>query len=360
MRGEDQVRALVVLPVAVAAAPAEGEDAVDASAPLVVERSRSVAKSGMRPTYQKSSDTVKYVLTAKTSQMSGLLKFGHSVIWFGQREHVVREPRAADVDAREDERADDGEDRHRLGEAVDRRAPLLAEEEEDGADERAGVADTDPPDEVRDVPGPVDRRRVSPDADAVPEQVRRRRARRCRRTSMPGESNPPAARRPVLGDAARSPRSRRGACCPAGRGAPRRAIGIGSQYAIRPSPGSGYGPCRGRSCADASRARRGARSGGPCATACVTRAVRVVEVAEDDRVGRAGLLAGGTISPSRSVAVLALGLDLRRLDPLHAVGALLHHAAEAHGDVGVVLHLHRLGEPVGLLPDRVVVPIRGS
>ena len=162
-RGEDQVRALVVLPVAVRAAPAEGEERRRcAGATWSSTRSRSVARSGMRPMYQKSSDTVKYVLTAKTSQMSGLLKFGQMRHLVREREHVVREPSAADVDAREDERADDGEDRHRLGEAVDRRAPLLAEEEEDGADQRAGVADTDPPDEVRDVPGPVDRARCCP------------------------------------------------------------------------------------------------------------------------------------------------------------------------------------------------------
>ena len=32
---------------------------------------------------QKSSETVQYVETANTSQMSGLRKFGHSVIAFG-------------------------------------------------------------------------------------------------------------------------------------------------------------------------------------------------------------------------------------------------------------------------------------
>ncbi len=37
----------------------------------------------MRPTYQKSSETVKYVETAKTSQSSGLRKFGHMPIWLG-------------------------------------------------------------------------------------------------------------------------------------------------------------------------------------------------------------------------------------------------------------------------------------
>src|SRR5262245_51163567 len=44
---------------------------------LLCARSRSVAKSGIKPTYQKTRDTVKYVVTAKTSQASGLRKFGH-------------------------------------------------------------------------------------------------------------------------------------------------------------------------------------------------------------------------------------------------------------------------------------------
>ena len=37
----------------------------------------------MRPTNQKSDETVKYVPTAKRSQSSGLLKFGQTAIWLG-------------------------------------------------------------------------------------------------------------------------------------------------------------------------------------------------------------------------------------------------------------------------------------
>jgi hypothetical protein len=128
----------------------------------------------MRPTNQKRTEMVRYVLTANTSHMSGLLKFGHICHLVRDREQVVVEP-------------DDGrcgcagnmaaqmhrEDGHGLGEAVDARAPLLAEEEEDGGDQRSGVADADPPHEVGDVPGPVDRRVVTPDADAHREQVAR-------------------------------------------------------------------------------------------------------------------------------------------------------------------------------------------
>ena len=73
--------------------------------------------------------------------------------------------------------AHDGEDRHRLGGAVDRRAPLLAEQEEDRRDQRAGVADADPEDEVDDRPAPADRVVQAPDADAFPEQPADRRRR---------------------------------------------------------------------------------------------------------------------------------------------------------------------------------------
>ena len=45
--------------------------------------SRRVARSGIRPVNQNSSETVKYVETANTSQMSGLRNCGHSCIVFG-------------------------------------------------------------------------------------------------------------------------------------------------------------------------------------------------------------------------------------------------------------------------------------
>src|SRR5438128_12025045 len=47
------------------------------------DRSRSVARSGISPTYQNNSDTVAYVDTANTSHTSGLLNCGHTPIVFG-------------------------------------------------------------------------------------------------------------------------------------------------------------------------------------------------------------------------------------------------------------------------------------
>ncbi len=72
---------------------------------------------------------------------------------------------------REDRRAGHREERHRLGEPVDRRAPVLLEEQQNRRDQRAGVADADPPDEVDDVERPADRNVVAPDPDALGQQV---------------------------------------------------------------------------------------------------------------------------------------------------------------------------------------------
>src|SRR6218665_2354933 len=47
-------------------------------------RSRIVAKSGIRPMYQNTRDTERYVEIANTSQRSGELKFTHNEPkWFG-------------------------------------------------------------------------------------------------------------------------------------------------------------------------------------------------------------------------------------------------------------------------------------
>ncbi len=92
-------------------------------------------------------------------------------IVFGYGKQPVDEPRPADVEHRIQAGAGDGEERHRLGEAVDRGAPLLAQQQQDGGDQRAGVADADPPDEVDDVEAPADGDVDAPDADAPEEQV---------------------------------------------------------------------------------------------------------------------------------------------------------------------------------------------
>ena len=64
-----------------------------------------------------------------------------------------------------------GKQRHGFGEPVDRIAPRLPQQQQDGGDERARVADTDPPHEVDNGEAPADRDGVSPDPDALQKQV---------------------------------------------------------------------------------------------------------------------------------------------------------------------------------------------
>src|SRR5678816_3396411 len=52
-------------------------------------------------------------------------------------------------------------------------------------------------------------------------------------------------------------------------------------------------------------------------------AFRIIEIAEDDGVGRARRGARRHDLAVADLAILALGVDARVVDPLHAVGALL-------------------------------------
>ena len=71
---------------------------------------------------------------------------------------------------REHAGAHDREKRHGFRESVDRVSPGLIEQQQNGRDQRAGVADTDPPDEIDDREAPADRDIDAPDADALDEQ----------------------------------------------------------------------------------------------------------------------------------------------------------------------------------------------
>ncbi len=92
--------------------------------------------------------------------------------------------------------AGDGEERHRLGEAVDRRAPRLVQEKQDGRDQRPGVTDANPPHEVDDGESPGDGDVDAPDAYALVEQVADGKQQQHDEGEGEAEADPPAARRP--------------------------------------------------------------------------------------------------------------------------------------------------------------------
>src|SRR6267142_1912601 len=128
---------------------------------ILMARSRSVARSGIRPTYQKSSKTVPDQWAAE------LRPKAHGA---GIGEHVKRHPRPAGMDERENTGAGHREKRHGLGKSIDGGAPLLIQQEKNRGDQRAGMPDTDPPDEIHDGEAPSDGDVNSPDASALGDE----------------------------------------------------------------------------------------------------------------------------------------------------------------------------------------------
>ena len=104
---------------------------------------------------------------AKKSHSSGERKLGQMWRSRGIRNQPEDEPGTAEM-ADGNNRADGkGEDGDGFGAARDRAAPSGVGQAQDGGDQRAGMADADPENEIGDVESPEYRRVQPPDADAV-------------------------------------------------------------------------------------------------------------------------------------------------------------------------------------------------
>src|SRR5271169_3684928 len=101
------------------------------------------------------------------------------------------------MDEREDAGASHGKERHRFRKAVDRGAPLLVEQKEDGGNERSRVADTDPPDKVDNREAPADGYVDAPDANALHDQVADGDIHYAKNAERNQEADVPAERRPA-------------------------------------------------------------------------------------------------------------------------------------------------------------------
>jgi len=124
--------------------------------------------------------------------------------------HLRERGTVAEVHDRVETGARHREQRHRLGEAVDGVAPILSQEQQDGRDERAGVADPDPPDEIGDVPAPADRNVHSVDPHARQEQMPERAEKEHDQEEGDAERGEPPARRAAQDDRADFVGHRRG------------------------------------------------------------------------------------------------------------------------------------------------------
>src|SRR5579883_903608 len=74
-------------------------------------------------------------------------------------------------------------------------------------------------------------------------------------------------------------------------------------------------------------------------------ALRIVSIAEDDRLRGAALLARGNHIAVMQLTIVPTGSDLSRSNPLDAIGALFHDAAATNGD----LRVPRLGGAIHLV-----------
>src|SRR6185312_7959173 len=90
----------------------------------------------------------------------------------------------------------------------------------------------------------------------------------------------------------------------------------------------------------------------------------VIDVAEDDGVGRAGLLASCHDFAIAYLAVVLVGIDFDFVDALHTVAALLHDAAAANRDVGVAHQLQawrfKVGEEQEIEPPDFIRAVVGA
>src|SRR5439155_3900526 len=84
-------------------------------------------------------------------------------------------------------------------------------------------------------------------------------------------------------------------------------------------------------------------------------AIGVVEVAENNRFGRTGLLARRQNLAVAHLPAFFLRVDLGFVNTLHAVSTLLHDTARAHGHVGIPAQLEAGSVPI-LIQEEVEAP----
>ena len=271
--GQDQVGRLVVGPVPGRAAPAHGEHAVDELDARVlrpVAQRREVGDQPHEPEQQRDRRVGRDREHVPDQRALEVRPDAHRVRV--RHQPVGADPGPAHVQDREHPGAGHREQRHRLGEAVDRGAPLLAQQQQDRRDQRAGVADADPPDEVDDREAPADGDVDAPDPDAPEQQPGEREQQHVHDRERDREADEPAERRllrehearDLVGDAREGVAGADDRRLDADRGLDARAASHGVPRCRKAGPGSrgsGCAPPRGRSCAAASAARRASRSG---------------------------------------------------------------------------------------------------
>ena len=167
---QQQVGDLVAIPMDRRPPPTHRQNAVDDLRPAVgraIAQGGEVGNQSHEPEHRRNRRVGRHGEHVPHQWAAKLRPHTHRV---GVGEQPISQPRPSEVDQREDPRASHREQSHRLGETVDRRTPVLLEQQQDGRDQRARVADADPPDEVDDRETPAHGNVQAPNARPAKHQ----------------------------------------------------------------------------------------------------------------------------------------------------------------------------------------------
>src|ERR1700722_9583123 len=167
---KQQVRRLIPVPVPRGAAPAHSQQSVSFLFPTdggAITKGRQIWNEADEPKQQRNGAVSRIREHGPDQRAAELRPDAHGA---GIREHVVGHPRAASVDKRKQAGARYCEERHGLRETIDGGAPLLIEQIKNGGNQRAGVANTNPPYEIDDGKSPTDGNVDGPNSDALDDQ----------------------------------------------------------------------------------------------------------------------------------------------------------------------------------------------
>ena len=185
---EHQVSHLIVAPVVTRIAPAHREDCIEILTEVIHALSectgafvgilfqalhRTIAKHtqiGDHPHVPEEHRDRTVGGNRKNVPLQWRAELWPNSVTVGNRKKPPSKPDTADMEERENTRTDHGENSHRLSGTVNRSPPPLLKQAEHGRNQRSGVTDTNPENEIHNRPTPVDRIGQSPDTHTGTDQ----------------------------------------------------------------------------------------------------------------------------------------------------------------------------------------------
>ncbi len=159
-----------------------------------VAQCRQVRNQAHKPEQQRHSRVSRYREHIPNQWAAKLRPRPHRV---GIRKHPVSKPRTPHMQQRKHPRASHRKQRHGLGKSIDRGAPFLTQQKKNRGNQRPGVPDSNPPDEIDDRKAPADGNIDAPYPHADRQQPSHRVQKHHQQRERDGEAEEPAAPPPL-------------------------------------------------------------------------------------------------------------------------------------------------------------------